>query len=177
MNGNRKRKCRHPVVHPDRQRRQRRDLRTDHPMIQNSYLPQSRSLSESGSPNSNRSDNAALGTITTMKQLNSLLFALFVCCGTVALCSSAEIKTDTPVTDEAAVLTAEQRKDISALLLAHNQKGPGRIFIIIVKQLPRETTMDKFALDTINKPPFKANEKADRILIAIAIQDRKMRIE
>ena len=112
-----------------------------------------------------------------MKYSNQLLLALFVWCGTVAPCSGAEKKTDTLIIDEAAVLTPQQHKEISSLLLDHNRKGPGRISVFIAKQLPPDTTIEKFAKNKINEQPLAPNEKADRILIAIALQDRKMRIE
>ena len=111
------------------------------------------------------------------KQLRPLLVALFVCWHAVVPCCSAEANTYPLITDEAAVLTPEQHEEISALLLAHNKKGPGRISVFIATKLPPETTIEKFARDKINSPPPTAREKADRILIALALEDRKMRIE
>src|SRR3954471_3936101 len=82
-----------------------------------------------------------------------------------------------PVQDEAMALTPAQQKELSAILILHNQKGPGKISICIVRQLRPESTIEAFASAKINERPRNANEKFDRILIAVSIQDRKMRIE
>jgi uncharacterized protein len=63
------------------------------------------------------------------------------------------------------------------LLSTHNQKGPGRIFVVIVEKLPPDKSVEQFARDRINQPPPAAGEKLDRVLLAIALHDRKMRIE
>ena len=90
---------------------------------------------------------------------------------------TADRNGDIWVTDQVAVLSAEQHKEISALLQSHNQKGPGRIFLLIVKQLPANTTIERYANDKINEPALAGNEKVDRILLVIALQNRQLRIE
>jgi len=79
------------------------------------------------------------------------------------------------VTDQVAVLSAEQHRKISTLLQSHNQKGPGRIFLLIVKQLPANTTIERYANDKINESTQAPN--VDRILLVIALQNRQLRIE
>jgi uncharacterized protein len=94
-----------------------------------------------------------------------------------------QISTNSPaagnvlVTDEAEMLTEKQRTALSDLLLRHNQQGPGRIFLVTIKQLPPNTTIEKYAVAKINEKPFAPGERLDRILVLVALQDRKLRIE
>lgn len=81
------------------------------------------------------------------------------------------------ITDEAGVLTQEQHDKMNALLLAHRERGPGRISVLIVEKLPAGTSIEKLAATRINQPPPAADKKLDRVLLAIALQDRRMRIE
>jgi hypothetical protein len=81
------------------------------------------------------------------------------------------------LSDEAQLLSREQATEISKLLEAHNAHGPGRIYVVIIKQLPPGVTIEQYALKKINERPRGNNEKADRVLVAIAVDDRKLRIE
>jgi hypothetical protein len=81
------------------------------------------------------------------------------------------------LSDEAHLLSREHAAEISKVLEAHNARGPGRIYVVIIKQLPPGATIEGYALKKINEPPPAKNEKADRTLVAIAVNDRKLRIE
>ena len=98
-------------------------------------------------------------------------------CVTLACSACAQPKPQSGIVDEAAILSQNHRDQINALLSTHNQKGPGRISVIIIQKLPPDTSIDQFTQARINQPPRAANEKLDRVLLAVAIQDRRMRIE
>ena len=91
---------------------------------------------------------------------------------------SREAEPECPVlTDQAGILAPQQRKQLAALLETHNQKGPGRISVLIIKRLPEGTSLERHAADKINEPPLAPSQKADRVLLLIAMEDRKLRIE
>src|SRR4051794_16386063 len=79
--------------------------------------------------------------------------------------------------DDANLLTEPERQELVAALKAHNQSGPGRLFLVTVKALPSGTSINQYAQLKINEYPSLPDEKSDRILLLIALQDRQMRIE
>ncbi len=81
------------------------------------------------------------------------------------------------VTDAANLLSREQMEEISALLEEHNQKGLGRIYLCIIEGLPEGKTIEEYSYEKINEKPRRADEKRDKILIAVAMQNRTLRIE
>jgi uncharacterized protein len=79
--------------------------------------------------------------------------------------------------DEAQLLGREHAAEVSKMLEAHNARGPGWLYVLIIKQLPPGVTIEEYALKKINERSPAKNEKADRVLVAIAVNDRKLRIE
>ena len=79
--------------------------------------------------------------------------------------------------DESGIPSDEQREALSDLLTAHNQAGSGRIFVLIIKDLPSDRTIEAYARLKINEEDRLPAEPNDRILILIAIQNREIRIE
>ncbi len=79
--------------------------------------------------------------------------------------------------DESGTLTNEQRDGLSKLIAAQNRKGLGRIFVLILKNLPEGRTLERTASLAINQEPSSPNERPDRILILAAIKERRVRIE
>jgi uncharacterized protein len=84
---------------------------------------------------------------------------------------------DQYVKDQAAVLTMEQRADLVKMLAAHNHKGPGIITLQILCKLPLDTSIEDYAFAKINEGASLLNEKSSRILIVVAMENRKLRIE
>ena len=95
----------------------------------------------------------------------------------IGLASAAFAESPAVLVDEAGVLSDKERDEIKKLISAYNEKGPGRIYVVVIDKLPPGTSIEQFASARINQPPLGANEKADRVLLAVAVQDRKMRIE
>ena len=81
------------------------------------------------------------------------------------------------INDEAHLLTMSQRESIQDLLVAHNHTHLGRVCLETIAELPNNVSIDKYALQRINRWPLAVNERVDRILIVIAIRNRTMRIE
>lgn len=104
------------------------------------------------------------------------VWAIFLCL-TLACSAFGQVKGQPGIIDEAAVLSQNQRDQINTLLSTHNQKGPGRISVLLVEKLPPDKSIEQFTRARINQPPPAAGEKLDRVLLAIALHDRKMRIE
>lgn len=113
----------------------------------------------------------------SMKRFRHSLATTLLLWIALACCACAESKTQSAVTDEAGILSEKQRDQINSLIATHNQKGPGRIAVLIVQKLPPGTTIEQLAAARINQPLPATGEKLDRVLLAIALHDRKMRIE
>jgi hypothetical protein len=79
------------------------------------------------------------------------------------------------VDDESRLLSSNEMEKLFLLLNAHNEKGPGRISILIINELPPDTTIENYASKKINEQPL--SDKLDRILLLVAVKNRKMRIE
>ncbi|MCP4401462.1 MAG: SUMF1/EgtB/PvdO family nonheme iron enzyme [bacterium] len=79
--------------------------------------------------------------------------------------------------DVAGVLTQTQQKELLELLAPRNSTNLGRIFIQIIPKLPEDTTVEAYAHMRINDPPSQRSEPNDRILLVVAVNDRKVRIE
>lgn len=81
------------------------------------------------------------------------------------------------IADESGILNDEQREELSDLLTVHNHEGSGRIFVLIIKELPFNLTVEAYARLKINEDSRLPAEPHDRILILIAVQNREIRIE
>jgi uncharacterized protein len=81
-----------------------------------------------------------------------------------------------PVMDEAGFLTPEERQDLSQLAYEiHNNKGP-QITIFTVNDM-QDNVIEEFSIRVGEKWQLGTKEKGNGILIIIAKQERKMRIE
>ena len=101
-------------------------------------------------------------------------------CDNIESNSSVEVENLAPaglLYDDANILNDEENMAISDILSVHNSKGPGRISILTIKELPKEVSIERYAYGFINAIPTFENEKKDRILLLISVKDRKMRIE
>ena len=81
------------------------------------------------------------------------------------------------VDDQAVLLTPQQLNEISVVLHKHNYTGPGRIVLRTIKELPPNTTIEKYAFSLTLAELQKPYEKGDDIFVVVALEDRKMRIE
>lgn len=75
------------------------------------------------------------------------------------------------INDEAGVLTETEFAELSRLLTQHNERGPGRLLVCLIRRLPEEQTMREFALTYLNQQPGHWYEKTDHILVLI-VTDR-----
>jgi uncharacterized protein len=80
------------------------------------------------------------------------------------------------VTDTAGVLTASQKRDVSALMESYKQGTTNEIAVLIVPTLNGEP-IERFALETFRSWGIGSKEKSNGALLVIAKNDRKMRIE
>ena len=79
--------------------------------------------------------------------------------------------------DDIGLLNREQQQEITGLLTEHNKKFPGRIYLDLLHKLPDGKTIQQYAYDRLNEQPRMPDEKADKILIVVAISDKAVRIE
>jgi uncharacterized protein len=77
----------------------------------------------------------------------------------------------------AVLLTPKQFSEISVVLDKHNRSGPGRIFLRTIKELPPNTTIEKYAFSLALEESQKPYDKRDDVFVVVALVDRKMRIE
>jgi len=83
---------------------------------------------------------------------------------------------DSKIEDSSNLLTKEQQNEIQRILFAHNQNYLGRIHLQIIPKLPQNLTIEEYSFQCLDRRPFLANEKNDRILIVIALANHKIRI-
>jgi uncharacterized membrane protein YgcG len=82
------------------------------------------------------------------------------------------------IRDYAALLTQPQEGALRGLLDIHNHRGPGTILLLIVTELPPNTTIGGFAFANASEGyALEVYEKSNQILIVIALRDRQIRIE
>jgi uncharacterized protein len=79
--------------------------------------------------------------------------------------------------DYVGLLNGEQRQEILSLLTEHNNKFLGRIYLDIMQRVSAGKTIEQYTYDRLNEQPRKSNERADKILVAVALGDRSVRIE
>ena len=79
--------------------------------------------------------------------------------------------------DDAGLLNGQQRQEILSLLTKHNEKSLGRIYLDIIQKLPAGKTIQQYAYDRLNEQTRMSNERADKILLAVAVEDKSVRIE
>ena len=103
-----------------------------------------------------------------MKKEISILLNLIAILTVIALfteCSGIIATKVNFITDNAKLLSSTQKEEIHNLLSNHNRKYLGRIFLKIIPELPQDTSIEQYALKTINERPLTVNERNDRILV------------
>src|SRR5436305_10253065 len=79
--------------------------------------------------------------------------------------------------DDVGLLDREQRKEIIGLLEKQEQKTLGRIYLDIIDKLPSGLTIDQYAHKRLNEQPRRAKERADKIMLVVALENKAVRIE
>jgi len=79
--------------------------------------------------------------------------------------------------DDIGIFDREQRKVIILLLEKQSQKPLGRIYLDILDKLPSGLAIDQYARKRLNERPKMPNERADKIMIVVALQNKAVRIE
>jgi uncharacterized protein len=83
------------------------------------------------------------------------------------------------VSDQAGILDQAQRRNLARLLDEHNRKGPGKIVLLTIAELPPGTSIEKYAyakaMEIAQAPNYYA--RSEQILVVIALKDRQVRIE
>jgi uncharacterized protein len=79
--------------------------------------------------------------------------------------------------DDVGLLSLKQRERIISLLERHNKKSQGRIYLDIIPHLPTGKTIEQYARERLNTQPSLASEKADKIMLVVALENKIVRIE
>ena len=109
----------------------------------------------------------------------TLLFVLLLTCACQATAQKIDLNEieEKYLRDDVGLLNEEQRQEILSLLMQHNKKSLGRIYLDIIQKLPAGKTIQQYAYDRLNEQPRMPNEGADKILLAVALDDKSVRIE
>lgn len=81
-----------------------------------------------------------------------------------------------PVVDEAGLLSASERAQISELLFKVQNTGKAQIQVLIVKTLDEEP-IEQASIKVVDQWKLGAKKTDNGVLLLVAIQDRKIRIE
>src|ERR1044071_1019538 len=98
-----------------------------------------------------------------------LLLLICACTSTAQKVNVTQLEEDF-LRDDVGLLDTEQRQEIISLLTGHNKKALGRIYLDIIQKLPEGKTIQQYAYDRLNEQGRMANDKADRILVAFALE-------
>jgi len=102
-----------------------------------------------------------------------LTLGVFVLSATPAFAEFVIPVNDGLVTDDAAILTVDQKETISSVLLQYQKDTSNEIAVLIVKTLDGETPVDA-AVEVGRKWGVGSKEKNNGILMLIAYEDREM---
>lgn len=79
--------------------------------------------------------------------------------------------------DNANLLNEKEEIEISLLLSMHNNKGPGRIRVYTISELPDSVSIEKYANESITSLINLKDGVQNQILLLIAVKDKKLLIE
>jgi uncharacterized membrane protein YgcG len=95
----------------------------------------------------------------------------FVSCKPKATDVKTLLTNDFVCIDQSRLLTPEQKDELSTLLQAHNQKGPGTVSLMIVDQVSTSGPKDiQSFVET------KVNGKADRIICVLSVKNHRLKL-
>ena len=106
--------------------------------------------------------------LALLHSLAALLFAL--------LPATQVPQNDGWVTDLAGVLTREQERALEAQLEAYRQGSTNEVAVLVVRKL-EGTTIEKLALEAGRQWKVGLADKANGVVLAVSVDDRKLRIE
>jgi len=116
--------------------------------------------------------------MTTNRLITFLFVFLLACaCHTTAQKITITESEASYLCDEVGLLNEEQRQEILSLLTEHNKKSLGRIYLDIIQKLPAGKTIEQYSYDRLNEQPRNTNERTDKILLAVVVEDKSVRIE
>ena len=109
--------------------------------------------------------------------LKSILYLSFLGCFWADPVFSLDIPTHTgPVVDLAGTFTHSENTQISASLIRFKNKYGPQIQVVTIPEL-KDETIEGFSIKITDKWQLGSKDKDDGVLLLIAIQDRKVRIE
>jgi uncharacterized protein len=113
--------------------------------------------------------------------LLSIFFLFLISCKALSLTvdqTSSNTQMSEPyIDDNVGLLTNEQVNELSALLDRHNRTELGRLYLCIIEKLPDGKTIEQYTYEKINEKPKEPNERRDKILLLMAMENRQLRIE
>lgn len=83
----------------------------------------------------------------------------------------------TEVIDQPSLLTQVERTEIARMVADHNKQGLGLIKVLIVSRLPPSMSIEAYAARVLQDELSLSDRRADRVLLVLAIGERKVRIE
>lgn len=86
-------------------------------------------------------------------------------------------RTYTEVIDQPGLLTQVERTEIARMVANHNEQGLGLIKVLIVHRLPPNMTIEAYAARVLQDELSLSDRRADRVLLVLATEARKVRIE
>ncbi|MDY0095578.1 MAG: TPM domain-containing protein, partial [Candidatus Vecturithrix sp.] len=81
------------------------------------------------------------------------------------------------VNDYVGVLNADQQQDLENLLKEFNERTPNQIFVAIQSRIPEDATLEGYVNELFERWQPGDKEQDTGVLLAIFIDDRKLRIE
>jgi uncharacterized protein len=81
------------------------------------------------------------------------------------------------VNDYVEVLSAEEKQELDALLQVFERRTTGQIFVVIMDRIPSGISLEEYVNKLFNHWGVGQREKNNGVLLAVFIQDRKLRIE
>jgi uncharacterized protein len=111
--------------------------------------------------------------------ISRAFYALLVA-SAMAAAAPRENATDTWFTelvDQPGVLTAEETSQLGVLIAEHNRDGLGLIKLLVVQRLPAGLSIEDYARSVLQDELALADRRADRVLVLLAMDNKKMRIE
>jgi uncharacterized protein len=110
-----------------------------------------------------------------MKRNPQAIFLLLLCC-TVPLAALEVPPLETPVTDQAGILSAEQTGRLETLLLDYEAETSNQFAVLIIPSLQGEV-LESYSIRVAETWALGQAEKDTGLLLLIALAERRLRIE
>ncbi|MFQ5952713.1 MAG: TPM domain-containing protein [Candidatus Omnitrophota bacterium] len=114
-----------------------------------------------------------------MRRLASIFLILMICFGTVLSCGAQEVRFPSPVgfvNDYAGVLSPGAKSEIESLARRIEEKTTAEVVVVTVRSTA-PLTIEQYAVELFQKWGIGKKGTDNGVLILVAVDDRKVRIE